>query len=211
MPKFREYIFGSKDKIKNQQLYSPEQQAYINQMLQGAQGGTQNVFDYINSILSNDPEAYADFEAPYMQQFNEEIIPNILERFSGMGARSSSAVNQTLGKAGENLQMQLAAMRANLKNQAINQLMGYGQQGLTQQTQPYVQQGMQGVASPLLQGFGQAVGSAIGGGFNPLAIFNSFGGGGGQKPGFGMSKGAMGPYNSSPSYGYNNYYPKYGY
>ena len=124
---------GKSEKIKRFDPYDQQQRAYLNQLLQGAQSGNQNAMQYLNSILSNDEQAYNDFEAPEMQRFQQQTVPGIMERFSGMGAQSSSALNQTLGQAGQDLSLGLAQQRAGLKQNALQQLLGMGQQGLTPQ------------------------------------------------------------------------------
>lgn len=136
---------------------------------------------YLSGILSQSPEAMQQFEAPAMRQFNEEIVPGIAERFSGMGARNSSAFQQAMGQAGTGLAERLAAMRANLGMQATQQGLGYAltpfQQALQQQqltlgrtglglgTAPFGYQAFQGTpgfGSSIAGGLGQGAGAAIG-------------------------------------------------
>jgi len=133
---------GKDDQVKQMPTYSPQQLEFINDLLQQAKSGNQNAFKFLNQILSDDPKAMEAFNAPAIQEFEEDIIPSILERFSGLGARNSSALNQTLGRAGETLATNLNSQRAQLKSNAINQLMGYSQMGLTPTTKPYIKAGM---------------------------------------------------------------------
>lgn len=154
------FFTGSEDKIKFMDPYSSQQRGFMNQSLQGAQGQLGNVFQWLNAILGNDQSAYEDYEAPYLQQFQQQTIPQIMERFAGMGAQNSSALNQTLGEAGKNLQMGLASQRADLKNNALQQLMALAGQGMQPKT-PYIQAGKKGlfdVAGPLA---GQALGMGL--------------------------------------------------
>lgn len=154
---------------------------------------------YLSSILSQDPEMMAQFEeqveAPAMRQFQEEIVPGVAERFSGMGAQSSSAFNQTMGQQAGSLAERLAAMKANwsLSNkslglQAAQTGLGYAempyQQALQQQgltlgrtqlglsTAPWGYQafgGSPGVAQAAMGGVGQGMGQAAGFGIASLA------------------------------------------
>lgn len=140
---------GKKDKIKNLPNYTPEQQQFINQRLQMAMQGDQEAMKFIMSILSDEPGAFEDFERGALEQFNEQVIPGIMERFSGLGAQSSSALNQSLSQAARRLSGDLASQRASLKGQAINQLNNYANTGLTRQNSPYVQQGNQGLFNQL--------------------------------------------------------------
>lgn len=96
--------------------------------------------NYLQQLLSGSPESSAAFEAPAMRQFNEQIVPGLAERFSGMGAgaQSSSAFQQALGQAGAGLSENLQAMRSGLQFGGLGQALGYAQQPISN-----------------LQGFGQ--------------------------------------------------------
>jgi hypothetical protein len=148
-------IFGGKDKkpkIKNYPLYNPEQMKLIGSYNQGASELNPEAFDYIKSILSNDPKAFEDFERPMMEQFNTRTVPQLAERFSGIGARDSSAFNQSLAQAGRGLSGDLATMRANLRDSAMNKLMQYNNLALTQTTSPYMQEGKQSALNAMVPG-----------------------------------------------------------
>jgi hypothetical protein len=85
---------------------------------------------YLQNLLSGSPESTSAFEAPYLRQFNEQIVPGLAERFAGMGAgaQSSSAFRNALGSASSGLQENLAALRAGLQGQASDQALQYAQQ-----------------------------------------------------------------------------------
>jgi len=125
------YIFGEKGGREN--IYSPEQQQLQSNMYQNAQTGItgnrgyQLGQDYINRLLSNDPESYAAFEAPYRQQYEQQVIPGIAERFAGMGAgnQSSSAFRNELAQAGGDYTTGLAALRAQMQMQALPEALNY--------------------------------------------------------------------------------------
>lgn len=140
---------GKKSKIKEHQNFSPEQQSLIDELVEGARSGNQNAMQYLNSILSEEEGAFEDYERPFKQQFEQETVPNILERFSGAGARSSSAIGHRLAQAGKELSGNLASQRANLKQNAIQQLMGFTNTALTKKTTPYIQEGRKSAWSDL--------------------------------------------------------------
>lgn len=117
--------------------FDPQQLKFLQNILSQSNGSTGNAFDYLNQILSNNPEQEEAFNAPAMRNFEEDIIPSILERYGGRGSKNSSALQQTLGRAGQNLATDLNAQRANLKGNAINQLLQYSNLGLTQKTTPF--------------------------------------------------------------------------
>lgn len=143
-------------KFKQAPMYDEQRMQAFNDILQQAQSGNKNAFQYLNSILSDEEGAFEDFERPAMEQFQQQTVPSILERFSGAGARSSSALNQTLGQAGRGLSSDLAAQRSQLKNNAISQLLNYTGKGLQQTSMPYRQERQPGL-------FEQLQGSAQGG------------------------------------------------
>lgn len=64
-------------------------------------------------------------ERPLMRQFQEETLPQIGERFSG--SSGSSALNQALARAAENLLGDIGTMRAQNQQSALQQALGYAQ------------------------------------------------------------------------------------
>ena len=196
MPKFSEWLFGSPDKLKKVATGTKEQQGLHNSILgqamgmQGAGGGYDLAQNYFNNFLGdNQQQAFDQFSQPYLQQFQEQMLPQIAERFAGMGALSSSGFGQSLGGAASGLQSQLAQLFSQLQSQAAgqqyNQYNQLSQTGLNYQPFAYQQkQGSGGLLAPLLGGIGTAMGGpigaalgqGIGGGISSL--FKSGGGGG---------------------------------
>lgn len=167
---------GTKDKFRSI-LTKPQQQFQSNILGQlgdlGGPGGSYGMAqDYLKSLLSGDPGAYSQFASPYLQNFEQQIIPRLSERFAGLGGglgggtMGSSGFGQAIGGAGAQLQAQLAGLYANLRNQAAQQAMGqynqlaaYGLQP-SQAYQPGTP-GFGGAALPgLMQGIGQGFGQA---------------------------------------------------
>lgn len=194
MPKFSEFLFGSPDKLKKIPTGTKEQQGLLNNILAQAMGMSQGggydlAQQYFNNFLGpNQQQAFDQFSQPYMQQFEEQMLPQIAERFAGMGALSSSGFGQALGGAASGLQSQLAQLFSQLQSQAAgqqyNQYNQLAQQGLGYQPFAYQQkQGSGGFLAPMLGAaasafggpIGGALGSAIGGGISNL--FKGRGGG----------------------------------
>lgn len=162
-----DFIFGG-DKMKKVPTLSKEQQGLFNQMLQmlspnGQLGqGNQAALGLQNQYLDPSSEAVNQFTQPYMDQFNQQTVPGLAERFAGAGAMggglSSSGFGQSLSSAGGNLQNQLAQLKASLGRQAAQSLMNqYGQtsqQALNAQPFGY-QQPQQGLLPGFLQSWGQ--------------------------------------------------------
>lgn len=164
--------FG-KDKKKEsfQQLptLTPQQQSVLSQLLGNVQNALPPAFSYLQNLLQDNPESYNDYEAPYMRQFNEQIVPGIAERFSGLGAGSqrSSAFQQALGQAGAGLSESLAGQRANLRQNSISQLQGFLGSGLRSPFEtaymPAQQSGLQRFGNALAPLSGLGIGGLLSG------------------------------------------------
>lgn len=162
-------MFGGSDKMKKFETMSKDQKGLLSQIMQmlnpqgqlgqGYQQGIQHQMDLMNP----NSEAVNQFAQPYMDQFNQETVPGLAERFAGAGAMggglSSSGFGQSLSAAGGNLQNQLAQLKAGLGQQAAQNLMGqYGsmsQMGLGAQPFGY-QQKSPSAFGGMLQGWGQS-------------------------------------------------------
>jgi hypothetical protein len=108
------------------------------------QGSAQNQgMDYLRSLISQDPKMMQQFEAPAKRQFSEEIMPQISERFAGLGALNSSGFQQSLAQAGASLSERLAALRGGLGMQATSMM-----PGMSQMNQQNAQGLMQGAMFP---------------------------------------------------------------
>lgn len=178
------------------------QQAQLFQQLLASLGGTQGIGQnplfqsgqsYLQNLLSGSPEAFEKFEAPYKRQFEEQTIPGLAERFSGMGAgaQRSSAFQQALGQAGAGLSENLASLRGQLQMGALPQALGYAQapfnqlssllgmntMGFAPQQKPWWQQGLIGMGSGVGQGLGMGLGGLGTAGTGLLSLLrNLFGG-----------------------------------
>jgi hypothetical protein len=170
----KKFLLGSPDKLKKIPTGTPEQEALHNSILQQALGMTQQgggynqVQQYYNSLLEPGNDAYNNFAAPYLNQFNEQTLPGIAERFAGAGALSSSGFGQALGGAGAGLQAQLAQLFAELQSQAAgaqtNQYNNLVNTGLNHQQFAYQQKpGSAGFLGPFLTAIGSAAAGPIGG------------------------------------------------
>lgn len=164
-------IFGNAPGVEQYGLMSPEQnqgmQSYFNNPITNDQG-YQSGSNYLQKLLSGDPAAFSAFEAPIMEQFQEQTVPGIAERFAGMGAGSSSALYNSLAHAGRGLSKDIAQMRAGLQMQALPQALNYAQQPYSNlaagmQFRPHenvYNPGTPGLLTSFLTGAGQAAGQA---------------------------------------------------
>lgn len=158
MVKFSEFLFGTKEKAKQLPTFTPGQQKLQEDLLGGLggqQGLQQQGIDFLSLLLSQDPEALQQFQAPALRQFQEEIIPGITERFAGLGALNSSGFQQTLAQSGQKLAENLAQQRGGLGIQGLAGLQALQSQALSPQFQTGVSPRQPGffeqVIGPLLQ------------------------------------------------------------
>ncbi len=194
--KGRGLLFGKGDSLEKVATGTQEQEGLHNNILaqamgmSGAGGGNDRANQYFNSLLGEDQgQAFDQFSAPYMQQFQEQILPKIAERFAGAGALSSSGFGQSLGGAASGLQAKLAELFSSLQGQAAQQQYGQynqlSQTGLNYKPFKYAQQEGSGGFLPHLLGaagtaFGGPAGGAIGQGIGSgiSNLFKSSQGGG---------------------------------
>ena len=204
MPGIWESLFGTGDKNIQQPTLNPQQQGSLQQILsqlgmmsggmggQGGQGGQQGAYggaqNWLSNLFGGGQQAFSQFEAPYRQQFEQQTLPGIAERFAGAnamgGGLSSSGFGQALGGAGAQLQAQLAGLHGNLQQQGVGQAfgqynnlanLGLGTRAFENQYQP----GNTGIIGGALAGLGQGFGGALGMGLGmgaPGAISSGIGG-----------------------------------
>lgn len=189
MPGLSEFLFGKSDKTKSLNVLTPEQKRALSEYFSQGIDKTplySSGSNYLQGLLSNSPDAFSAFEAPYLQNFEQNIIPSIAERFAGMGtgagASSSSALYNSLAQAGRSLQTDLAGLRSGLQMQALPQALGYAQQpysnklaGIgTRSFENMYQPGNTGLIGGIASGLSGGIGTGLGfAGAGPL--FNSFG------------------------------------
>lgn len=192
----RRMLFGDEDKYSQQTLLTPEEEQYKQDVYGGGgiQGNPlyQSGSDFLQRLMSGDPELMKQFEQPFMDNFNQNIVPGIAERFGGMGtgsgARSSSGLNNSLAQAGRGLQTDLAALRGGLQMQGAQQGLQYAQQPEsnkmnlmnTRSFENTFQPGNNGLVGQGLKGFAEGTGAGATGGpaAGILKMLQSFMGGG---------------------------------
>jgi hypothetical protein len=128
----------------------------------------------LSSLLSNEPGAMEQFEAPYMRQFQEKTLPSLFERFAGgmgkggLGGMQSSAFGQQLGGQGAGLMEILAALRGQMQQSGLHELLGFTGQGLENKaTSPLYDQGgptgfLSGIAPSMMGAGMQTMGQVPG-------------------------------------------------
>lgn len=160
---FLNFLFGKREKTQEFQKYNPQQEEALNQLLSGGQRLLPSGLQFLENLLSQEPEQMQAFEAPALRQFNEQIIPGIAERFTsqfGPGSQRSSAFGQQLGAAAAGLAERLQAQRSGLGVQAVEQLRSLLSGGLGQRTDRVIRPGQPGLLQGLIPGL-----SSLGGAF----------------------------------------------
>jgi hypothetical protein len=116
--------------------------------------------------LNPKSEAYQKFEAPYLRQFREEIVPQTAERFSQYDAQDSGAFSQAMGQQAGALSERLASLRTNAMMSMVPQAGQFGTAqagisgglfGQTMGAQPFGYQMNPGWGNSAMQMVGQAV------------------------------------------------------
>ncbi|HXB10853.1 MAG TPA: hypothetical protein VNZ45_02620 [Bacteroidia bacterium] len=116
---WKEWLFGSPEKIQQVNNYTPLQQSAFQTQLMEA----------LNGLFNGSKFDLGPQEKQAVNQFQTETVPTIAERFSALGSggsQSSSAFGNVLGRAGADLNLGLAGQRQN----ALQNML---QSGLTQQ------------------------------------------------------------------------------
>ena len=125
------FFFGSPAKTERFDTLNPQQNTLLQQLLGSINPSQFNLeqnplyqtgSSYLQSLLGGNLDA---FTKPYMDQFNQETIPQLAEQFAGVGGLSSSGFQNAASGAAANLQTSLAALRGGLQNQALGQGLQY--------------------------------------------------------------------------------------
>lgn len=180
MPGIWETLFGSGDKLSQVPTKTTGQQNLMNQLISSLQGGGifgnnqlyQSGSNYLGDLYSQSPDAFKRLADPYMRQFQQQTVPGLAERFSGAGygGRQSSAFNQAMGQAGQNLSSQLAGMFEQLRSQNLGNLMNFSNMPYNQAMgaigqnmfENVYQPGSTGLIGGALQGLGGGLGMGMG-------------------------------------------------
>jgi hypothetical protein len=91
--------------------------------------------NFLQNLMNPSQESTQQFAAPYMRQFNEQIVPGLANQFAGTGSLNSSGFQQALGSAGSDLMERLAALKGNLGLQGAQAGLGYSQLPMMRQAQ----------------------------------------------------------------------------
>ncbi|MDE2106823.1 MAG: hypothetical protein KGL39_56935 [Patescibacteria group bacterium] len=161
MPKPSEFLFGSKDKIKKAGTLTPEQQELIALINEGLTKGTGAFGGLFGDF---DQKGFEEgVTKPALQNFQENILPQIQEKFIAGNQVLGSGMRRGQLKAGTDLQTQLAQLLYNAKQeQQKNKLAGIQNVLGTKGIENIYKQGTTGAVQGFIQGAGQGLGQAAG-------------------------------------------------
>ena len=161
---FFQALFGRPERNYQQSTLGQEQQpGYQNLLAAGQQRGAGGAFgesaDYYRDLLSNDSQTANAMFAPEQRRFNEQIVPDLAEQFSGHGGIGSSGFRNAAINAGTDLSERLGAIRAQLRQQGAQGLSNIGGMGLQNFNENVHRPETFGLLGGLFEGAGKAAGA----------------------------------------------------
>ena len=166
MPKLSEILFGKKSKSKKLKTQTPEQEALMKLITDSLAGGDNALSDIFGGF---DQAAFEEgVSKPALKQFQEDILPQIQEKFIAGNQVLGSGLQRAQAKAGSDLQAKLAQLMYDAQNQQKqNRISGVntalGTKGFENIYKPGTEGAVQGFFKGSGQGIGNAAGAAIAG------------------------------------------------
>ena len=163
----RDFFLGTPDQFQQMPKFEPQQQEAFNQLLQNV----------LPQILSGQlpTQGFEPIAQREVQRFQQETVPTLAERFTGMGAgaQGSSGFQEALARGGSQLGTDLAAMGSQFGLQRQGQLMQLLGMGLTPQQENFFMPGKTGFLGALAPGLGTGIGYGL---MGPVGGLLGFGG-----------------------------------
>ena len=131
----------------------------------GVGGGLPDILQQLLAQAKGDPSAFQASEQLAMNQFQQQVAPQIAQRYAGSGLSGSSGMQNALAGAGGNLALQLQAQRQDPMQKSMQDVLGLG--GLLLERPDVETQFMKKDENSFwnkLLGIGLPVAGAIGGG-----------------------------------------------
>jgi hypothetical protein len=160
MPKLSEALFGKKGKVRQKSTLSPIQQELEGLLSEGIKTGEGALGDL---FAFNEQNFQEGVSKPAIEQFQNEVLPGILEKFAGQGSMGSGLRRNVL-KAGQGLQSNLAQLRYQAQQQGQqNKLQGVNTLLGKNSIENIYKPGSEGLVQGAVKGFAQGAGTALGG------------------------------------------------
>ena len=110
-------------KQHNVQKFTPELMNLFNSMVGGVTPGAQAGTDWLSKLAGGDQSAFEEMEKPAYNAF-EKQLGSIGNRYSHLGALDSNYFENATAGAGRELQENLASKRSDMRQKAIDTLLG---------------------------------------------------------------------------------------
>lgn len=161
MPKLSEIIFGKKGKTKQLSAQNADQEALMKLIKEGLESGEGPLSDLFGEF---DPAAFeAGVSKPALQQFQDEILPQLQEKFIAGNQALGSGFQRAGAKAATDLQSRLAQLMYEARNQQKqNRMQGLNTALGTKTTETIYKPGTEGAVQGFIKGAGQGLGNAAG-------------------------------------------------
>jgi hypothetical protein len=166
MPSFKDMVLGTKGKIKKAKTITPEQEQLKALIDEGLTKGTGPFADIFGQF--NEQEFEKGITQPALKNFQENILPQIQEKFIAGNQVLGSGMRRGQLKAAGDLQSQLAGLMYQAQQgQKQNRLAGLqthlGSKDVENIYKPPTKGILQGAVEGLAHGAGSAAGGAIAG------------------------------------------------
>lgn len=155
------FLTGTKGKVKSLSTQTPEQEQLLKLITEGISSGEGPLKDIFGQF---DPAAFeAGVSKPALQQFQDEILPLLQEKFIRGNQVGGSGFQRAGAKAATDLQSKLAELMYNAQNQQKqNKMQGINTALGTKATENIYKPGTEGAVQGFIKGVGQGVGNAAG-------------------------------------------------
>lgn len=163
---FKSFLFGEKGKTKKLSTLTKDQEQLMQLINQGLTTGEGPFGELFGDF---DQKGFEEgVSNPAIKQFQEQILPQLQEKFIAGNQALGSGMRQGQLKAGVDLQDKLAQlMYGAKKDQSQNKLAGVqallGTKGVENIYKPGTKGTLQGVAEGFAEGAGKAAGTAVAG------------------------------------------------
>lgn len=159
MPKFGEALFGKSGKTKKLSTVDKNQQELLDLINEGLKSGTGPLSDLFGKF--NEEEFEKGVSQPAIKNFQENILPSILEKFTSNNQSLGTPSRIAQLKAGTDLQSKLAElMYQGQQQQKQNKLAGLNTAVGKQTVENIYKPGSEGLVQGAVKGFAEGAGKA---------------------------------------------------
>ena len=159
MPKLMDFLFGKKDKFKQTPALTPQQQELMSLISEGLTSGEGPFGDLFGSF--DEKKSDKGVAAPALKNFQEQILPQIQEKFIAGNQVLGSGMRNAQLRAGTDLQDKLAQLMYQAQQQHSQNRMGGLNQALgVKPFETVYRQGGPGAVQSTLGGLSEGIGKA---------------------------------------------------